>query len=211
MTVQLHLLNARGTLESIRARVEDVFPPAVETISALLPVSNIDVLVQAGPAVIPEIGIGGYTLAADLLRLTIDPASPNLLKDFATEFLAVLGHELHHCLRYDGPGYGRTLGEALVSEGLACHFESELRGSAPFYARVLDQGALQAMRARAHLELESNSYNHNAWFYGSVDLDIPRCAGYALGFSIVEHYIHRWDTRASRLWNVPAETFYGGF
>lgn len=208
MTIDLHLLNARGKLEPLRERVESVFSRGVEAISALLPVSNIDVIVRAGPA-IPEIGIGGYTFAADLLRLTIEPDNPNLLMDFDTKFLAMLGHEIHHCMRHDGPGYGRTLGEALVSEGLACHFEAELLGSAvPFYAVALDGSALEAMRARAHLELKSSPYNHDAWFFGSSELGIPRHTGYALGFSIVAQYIERCGTPASRLWDVPAEAFY---
>ncbi|WP_406721174.1 DUF2268 domain-containing putative Zn-dependent protease [Thioclava litoralis] len=35
------------------------------------------------------------------------------------DLLRVLLHEYHHVLRGDGPGYGRSLEEALVSEGLA--------------------------------------------------------------------------------------------
>lgn len=211
MTIHLHLLNARGKLNPVRERVENAFSHGVATLSALLPIANIDVVVQANAFVIPETGMVGYSPAADVLYFTLDPANPNLWQDFDTEFLATLGHELHHCLRHGGPGYGRTLGEALVSEGLACHFETELRGGAiPFYARALDSGALEAMRARAHAELTSTAYNHKAWFFGSSAPDIPRHTGYAVGFSIVAQYIHRGGTPASRLWDVPAEAFYSG-
>src|SRR5262245_59787441 len=110
MAIHLHLMNARGRLVPIRERVQNAFPRVVEAGSALLPVSNIDVIVQEGPS-IPEIGMVGYALAADLLRITIEVANPNLFKNFDGEFLGVLGHELHHCARYDGPGYGKTLGE----------------------------------------------------------------------------------------------------
>lgn len=128
VTVNLHILNARGKLDFVRERIEKTFFYGVTTISALLPIADIDVIVQASTFVIPETGMGGWSPAADVLYISIDPANPNLLRDFDTEFLATLGHELHHCLRHGGPGYGRTLGEALVSEGLACHFETELRG-----------------------------------------------------------------------------------
>ena len=208
MTIQLHLLNARGNLDAVRERVEIAFSHGVETLAGLLPIANVDVIVQANAIVVPETGMAGYSPWADALYITIDPANPNLFRDFDTEFLATLGHELHHCMRHGGPGYGRTLGEALVSEGLACHFETELRGGiAPFYARALDVGTLEAMRARAHAERNS-SYKHRAWFFGSSEDGIPKYTGYSVGFSIVAQYIHNCGTPASRLWDAPAEAFY---
>jgi hypothetical protein len=210
MTIHLHLLNARGKLTPVRERVESAFAQGVTTISALLPIADIDVVVQATAFVIPETGIAGYTPAADTVYITIDPANPHLWKDFNTEFLATLGHELHHCLRIDGPGYGRILGEVLVSEGLACHFETELRGDTPpFYACALDNQALEAMRARANAELTSTSYNRRTWLFGSAEQGMPRHTGYSLGFSIVAQYIGGCGTPASRLWDVPAAVFYG--
>ena len=38
---------------------------------------------------------------------------------------------MHHCLRNAGPGYGQSLGEALVSEGLAGQFVNRLYGTPP--------------------------------------------------------------------------------
>src|SRR6266852_4448589 len=161
MSIQLHLLNARGKLDLVRERVERAFSRGVEAVSALLPVSNIDVVVRADPFVLPETGMGSYSPSADVVYLTIDPANPNLFTDFDAEFLTTLGHELHHCMRHGGPGYGGTLGEALVTEGLACHFETELRGGVvPFYARALEDKALEALWARATSELKNSSYDH---------------------------------------------------
>ncbi|MCU0493522.1 MAG: DUF2268 domain-containing protein [Chloroflexaceae bacterium] len=210
MAVHLHLLNARGRLNPLRERIERVFWQGVDTIAALLPIGKIDVVVQTGPFVILETGMTGYSRAADVLEITIDPNNTNLLHNFDTELLATLGHEFHHCLRHDGPGYGQTLGEALVSEGLACHFETELRGGmAPFYARFLDQEASEAMWARALPELH-NFYNHRAWFFGSAEQNIPRFTGYSLGYNLVATYIKAAGTPASQLWNTPAEVIYAG-
>ena|GEM_PF-559063 len=196
---------------AVRGRVERAFSRGVETVSALLPVSNIDVVVRADRLVIPETGMGGYGPSADVVYLTIDPATPNLFTGFDPEFVATLGHELHHCVRHGGPGYGGTLGEALVTEGLACHFETELRGGAvPFYARALEDNALEALWARAKLELKNSSYDHDAWFFGSSAKGIPRHTGYSVGFSIVAQYVRSRGTSASRLWAEPAEAFYVG-
>jgi uncharacterized protein YjaZ len=208
VNVNLHVLDARGTMSALRSRVEGAFLDSVRRVSLLLPIDTIDVVVSCSKFVVPETGFGGYCPSADVLYIWIDPQNPNLLANFDAEFLATLGHELHHCMRNRGPGYGRTLGEALVSEGLACHFETELRGGAvPFYARALDAGSLTALRERAHAARNS-SYNHRAWFFGSQSEGIPMYAGYSVGFSIVGHYMDRHGIQASRLWNAPADAFF---
>lgn len=79
---------------------------------------------------------------------------------------------------------------ALVTEELACHFETELRGgAAPFYAEGLDRAGLEALWRRAQIELYSPSYDHKAWFLGSREPGIPRHAGYTLGFDLVQRCI----------------------
>jgi uncharacterized protein YjaZ len=207
VNVNLHVLDARGTLSALRGRVEAAFSDSVQRVALLLPIANVDVVVSCSKFVVPETGFAGFCPSADVLYISIDPENPNLLPNFDVEFLATLGHELHHCMRNGGPGYGRTLGEALVSEGLACHFETELRGGAsPFYARALDASSLRALRERAHTERNS-PYKHRAWFFGSPE-GIPMYAGYSVGFSIVAPYIDRHGIPASRLWNAPSGAFY---
>jgi uncharacterized protein YjaZ len=51
------------------------------------------------------------------------------------------------------------------------------------------------------------SYDHNAWFFGT-DPDIPRWAGYAIGFELVKNYLSKHPgTLPSTLWNEPATAF----
>ncbi|MDD5090725.1 MAG: DUF2268 domain-containing putative Zn-dependent protease, partial [Candidatus Wallbacteria bacterium] len=150
-----------------------------------------------------------FTPSAGSVTITINPANPNLFRDFDTEFLATLGHELHHSLRFDGPGYGSTLRAALVSEGLACRFETELRtGAGPFYATALSKDQLDEMYKLAQPELDSQTYNHFDWFFGSYARKIPRFAGYSLGFSLVEAHMKKTGLSASGLWNSGAEQFF---
>jgi uncharacterized protein YjaZ len=206
MSIELHLLNAAGRLSLWSNRVEAAFARSVESIVALLPVNDVDVVVQAGRRVMPETGIAGRSLSAEVVHITLDPDHPALAATFEAEFLAALGHELHHCARRGGPGYGRTLGEALITEGLACHFEAELRdGAVPFHARAVQADMLKWVAARARPELGRSPYDHQAWFFGSEAENLPRHAGYSLGFRIVAQYISQYATSASRLWDVPAE------
>lgn len=160
-------------------------------------------------SVIPEVGIGGYTPAANRTFLAIDTYHQNFETGFQFAFLSLLAHELHHCTRWAGPGYGKTLGEALISEGLACMFESELPGGKlPFYAQALSSDELRAVRKLANAELNNSAYDHARWFYGSVAEELPRHAGYSLGYTLVLDYIEAKGGNAAKLAKAPAARFY---
>ncbi len=209
MTINIHILNSSGKLDLIYQKIETAFSKSIKIISDLLPADNIDVVIQSGSTVIPEIGLCGYSPNEDILYITVDPKNKNLHKNFNTEFLAALGHELHHCLRHKSIGYGETLSEALISEGLACHFESELRrGKAPFYAKALKDEIIEDIWKKATVELDSSSYNHSEWFFGSLKRSIPNHAGYSLGFNKVSKYILKCGIPASKLWATPSSEFY---
>lgn len=207
MSIKLHLLNADGQFDVGRARVEKCFSESLEIIRKYLPLPNVDVVLCVdSSSVIPGLGIGGFSPDANRIYMAI---APELSCEFEKNFLGLLGHELHHCARWSGPGYGQTLGEALISEGLACSFESELRGDAPFYARALHSEQLKMAWYKASGDLQSASYDHGAWFYGTSATSIPKHAGYSLGFAIVSKCQAQWNSvSASRLWDEPASSFY---
>ena len=209
MPIHLHLLNARDRLGPLAGKIEYAFAEGIAFITELLPIANVDVVIQAGTYVIPETGMVGHSPAVDVLYLTIDPANPNLMINFETEFRATLGHELHHCARRSAVSLSKTLREALISEGLACHFETELRaGEVPFYARALKGQMLEDMHTLAHRELDDVTYNYAAWFYGSTELSIPRHTGYSLGFRIVGQQLGKSGLTASALWDAPCALFF---
>lgn len=203
MSCVLHLLNASGRLDSWCSALDEAFAQALPRIAAHLPEQGVDVVVQAGAWVIPELGLNGYSPDAERVFLTLDPDSPHLPQAFPDTFTALLGHELHHCLRHAGPGYGTTLGETLISEGLACQFEYELTGQLPFYAQASPQemaGYWDALKAAWQQPCD-----HARWFFGSGDL--PRHLGYALGRWRVELYLQRHGLTAAACGQYPAEAF----
>ena len=206
MSVNLHLLNAQGKLSKLEDRIVSEFTASLTKITHLMPVEGVDVIVSAGSAVLPETGLGGFCPQDDLVYLQIDPNNSRLLNNFSEEFVATLGHELHHCIRRRKVGYGITLSEALVTEGLACHFETELRTTrVPFYAIALSQNEIRELWGKATLELSNQSYDHAAWFFGSKSKAIPRHAGYSLGFQAVNEYVNKIEVPASRLCGALAD------
>lgn len=207
MTTTLHILNATGELNSFTNKIESTFAQSISTIKNLIPVENVDVIVASdAKSALPETGICGYAPSANRVFISIDPDNKQLIKNFETLFLSMLGHELHHCCRWKNPGYGSTLREALVSEGLACHFEAELTGNIPFYAQAISTAAVNEALIRATQELDLAEYNHHAWFFGAGAQ--PRHTGYTLGFHIVSQHISETNVKASKLFGEPAQTFY---
>ncbi len=138
------------------------------------------------------------------MSLWIDDSPPGGLRNALQTWVpATLAHELHHSSRIrTGPGYGRTLGEAMVSEGLADHFANEAFSTTPPqpWASSLSENQEHAVWQRAEPQLWS-AHDHRLWFFGGPD--IPRWAGYSLGYSIVEKFLDGGRSAAGSV-EVPA-------
>lgn len=104
-----------------------------------------------------------------------------------------------------GPGYGWTLGEALVSEGLAGQFVGRLLRTPPEpweNATSREQLRTDPIPLSA---LANRDYDHSAWFYGSGSH--PRWFGYTLGYELVGSWLQNAGQIDATTWiTVPAET-----
>lgn len=131
--------------------------------------------------VIPEIGMAGYCSGATHFLLTFDSTNPQFAPSLTDGTLRrQVVHEVHHCLRNAGPGYGQSLGEALVSEGLAGQFVNRLYGTPPepWEKAVAPREAWRFLPDDKTLSWPM--YDHNAWFFGTGEY--PRWLGYTLGY-----------------------------
>ena len=209
MSAQLHILNASGSLSHLIQSIEIAYLSALSQIESLIPVGSVDVLVSDRPSsTIPEYSIGGYSPRAGIAEIFLDAGDPDIESKLNKHLLCVLGHELHHCARWRSVGYGKTLGEAIVSEGLACAFEGELAaGFQPFYARALNDQAFQDCVLQVGRDWDRADYDHAAWFFGAAHL--PRHAGYSIGYEIVSRHIRKTGQLASRLVDVCASEVRG--
>lgn len=136
--------------------------------------------------VIPGWGVGGRTRDGSEIELGIDPSLPG--DTVAARLPSIVAHELHHVARFRGPGYGNTLLQAMVSEGLADQYALELFGeSLPPWVTALSESEISTWIDRARPEFDSTSYSHSQWFFGTGS--IPRWTGYTLGFRLVSDYL----------------------
>ena len=207
MAWHLHWLEAAGDLAPWKDIIAAEVAATEAHLATRLPPPRLDVLVQRLPGRgIPEIGLVGHAYRSSLFGLTVDPDNARFeasLHDGTLRRQVV--HEVHHCLRMAGPGYGTTLGEALVSEGLAGRFTRWLFGNPPEpWERAVDADALRA-HVPDRAALAGTDYGHDAWFFG-VGGRYPRWLGYTLGYAIAGAWLDRVGTPDAGTWvGVPAE------
>ncbi|QJD17170.1 DUF2268 domain-containing putative Zn-dependent protease [Paracoccus sanguinis] len=197
---QLHPLNARHGLTAVLPGLRATVAEAVRLTQAHAALPDFDVTVRVDPdRCIPGWGVGGLAPAPGVIEIALIP-------DLCTpeRLIRTLVHEFHHLIRWDGPGYGRTLGEALVSEGLAGQFVREVLGGPP---DPWDQTPVaEGLAKRAIAEWSRPGYDHGAWFFGQGEL--RRWVGYGLGARIVaEALAAAPDATAVTLATAPAEQF----
>jgi len=200
-------MSAAAGLVAHQAIIVEEVARTLDAVGPLLDVTNLRIAIVADPLqVIPEVGVGGYNPSADEVRLFADPGSPNLEGVFRSELPSMLAHEIHHAMRRRAIGYGSTLLQAAVSEGLADHFSLEvLPREAPPWATALTEQELSVWIPEV-VARSTGSYSHPEWFFGSST--IPRWTGYAVGFELVRAYLDQGPLRrASTLVGEPAGSF----
>lgn len=193
----------RSREATIRALVESSFRAA----SPRIPIDGVVVAIDASPArIIAGWGVGGFTPGSHRIEIGVDPTLPDASLD--ARLPSMVAHELHHAARYRGTGYGATLLEAMVSEGLADQFAAELFGQPlPPWTGALQDSEIESWLARARSEFDTVGYDHAAWFFGST-LAIPRWTGYTLGFRLVSDYrAGHGSASAAALVHTPANAF----
>ena len=153
---QVHFLNARHALTGIMPEVRAAVARSVALVAGHLDLPDFDLVVQAGDGG-PDWGVSGISRAPGVVELTLSPGrfAPDLV-------IRRMVRELHHLARWERPGYGRSLGEVLVSEGLAGHFVASVLGGPldPWDATVPPSG----LAKRAMTEWAWRDLDRGLWF-----------------------------------------------
>jgi uncharacterized protein YjaZ len=206
--IHVHLLDAAEHLREHREDILEQTDRTVRRVRELIPVEQVDVMIVENPSwTIPNVGLGGYSPTPNLVQIWLDPNVPDFKHNLEHELAPTLAHELHHAIRWHNPGYGQTLLEAMVTEGLAQAFEISFRdGQVPYYAILQNPSRMDELMDLARLKFHNAPYDHNGWFFGNETRGIPNWAGYALGFEIVKQYLEKANTTAGKAYAVTAKT-----
>lgn len=209
MYVRLRYFGACDRLYHLRSSIDTAFEATVARAAHELQLGSVDVFVTA------EIWrtksktlIHGFALSDREIIIRIS-ASAQPVPLFESELSAVLAHELHHCKRWSGPGYGTTLREAIVSEGLACHYEVAFRGGAlPSYVRAIPSATLATFISQMKPFLDRDEYDRALWFDGREDKACPPYLGYSVGYHLIQAAIEACAASAADLCWAPAMNFW---
>ena len=189
MTWVFHLLNARGQLALLEDLLRTTLEDARTSLEAVGQPIKLDVVIRAADYPMPEaLLVGGSAYAPGRIELTIDVARNVPAEILREQLLKTIYHEYHHAVRWDGPGYGNSLGEALVSEGLAQVFVHEMMVCPPEpWEAPLSEHEMSHLCKLAYDAFDDEDYSHDAWFFGSESL--PNWAGYSRGKLLVVRYL----------------------
>ena len=201
----LHWLNARGGLTPYIAAVEAAVADVRQRAAPVAALPSLDLVVSAVPGRgIRETGHVGHSFYPGAIFLTLDPDNPRLADNLGEPLARMIAHELNHALRWE------TLGEALVSEGLAGQFVAQLFASPPEpWEQALEETELATVVRAAREERDAPRYDHNAWFFGAGRH--PRWAGYRLGYALVGAWLAAEPGRtAAGAIDVPASEILSG-
>lgn len=197
-----------GGLGAHHTAINAAVQETLTAVNARMSIDGLTIRVQGNtPNVIPEIGVGGFNPSATEVIIAIDPTGPHLSQVLTTHLRSILAHEIHHARRRRSVGYGSTLLQAAITEGLADHFSVQLAGIAPPPWSVALSGAELAHWIDEAAAVWSEPYNHPNWFLGATPA-IPRWTGYAIGYELVRRYLvaNPGQTAAS-LVDLPASRF----
>lgn len=183
-------------------------------IAALLPGPSTVIIIEQSANVTPQTGELGYTdPTTGQVLIQLDPRSQVPFSETLAVWLPeALAHEIHHSVRtLAGPGFGTTLGEFLVSEGMAsAFFHQAFPGTNAPWDSALTPVQEHTLWDRAKPLLnQTGLLLYEQWFYGGNG--VPEWAGFTIGYHIAEDYIqHHPGTTAASLVAAPAATVLAG-
>lgn len=203
MNLSIHFLEAEGSLapwrDALCAQAEDIGKRISARVPAEFCAHPVDILIQNLPeGTVPGMGMGGSCFRRGLVTVSLAPEMPGFEAGLGRgDFQQLLAHELHHAMRWNAGGYGETLGEAIVSEGLADAFAENLTGlTAPPWTAAPESDQLSAIVARAEEELANPYYDHAEWFFGSGEL--PMWTAYTLGYQLARRFYEQNPREAAQ-------------
>ena len=203
----LHLVNARNQLASCEAAIRSACEEAQDRLAAVTPPLPLDIVVSATRDMPEALFVSGHCYEPGVVGLRLDLGQSRSEEELRTGLLKTLFHEFHHALRWEGPGYGDTLGEALVSEGLAQRFLHEMMDCPPEpWEDAVSAEVCESYRRCALAAFDDDSYDHAERFFGAGEM--PNLLGYTLGRWIVDRFMERHpNTTALRLKCAVASDF----
>lgn len=210
MAIIISMLNATGKLSKYTSLIENKIQYSLEIIRDHFAIDGIDITVtpfhkgDESPS-----GIGGYSLSPYRVELLLDCDREDLDRVIESELLAVLAHEIHHSIRIARGIPSETLGQQIITEGMACHFEVVVTGGkVPSLFDKLKYHDWRALLEQMKPLLDKKNQPVNKYFLGSEPDAFPKYAGYWVGFNLISRYLEKYRISEIELVGLDSQRFY---
>lgn len=195
--INLLIANASHSLSDQNIlNITNGFDRAVTKAGEVLSLSNVDVIcINDSFQVIPETGMSGYTPNRNLVYLYVD-SGVEISED---ETFYTLMHEFSHAKRYEKQGYGETLFDSMIFEGIGVALEDEeSSGQGSFLSNYIKDKDNRALFEKVASSFDEHDFDRFYWFIQESD-DMPRWTGYRVGYYIVTEFMKKTNKKASEL------------
>lgn len=153
-----------------------------------------------------EGGILGCVSTPYLIEILLDTDREDLLRVINDDLTTVIAHEIHHSIRSASGVEEKSLFQVLISEGLACHFETKFNKTVtPKLFDEVKKYEWRDLYDQMKTDLKSFDFNYPLYFTSKDVSKFPNRAGYWVGFNIVSEYINKYGGCAASLVDIPAE------
>jgi len=204
------MLNATGKLSNHTSLIENKIQYSLDRIKDYFAIDCIDITVtpyhkgDESPS-----GIGGYSLSPHRVELLMDCDREDLDKVIENELPAVLAHEIHHSIRISLGIPSETLGQQIVTEGMACHFEVLVtEGKVPSLFESIKDHDWRVLLEQMSPVINKKNQSVNKYFLGSTPDVFPKYAGYWVGFNLISRYLEKYKTSEIELVGMDSQRFF---
>lgn len=193
--MKTHFHSTHAIAEKDASTIKTRIMEASARVGDKFPLSEIDIVVVASD----DVGFWGNAFYRNTITLIHGSGSALEANRIAPTFY----HELHHLARMQAIGYGTTLGEAVISEGLAVGMEAEMEEDMSIYGEFKNEAEFKKTYSSFLQEQLSTSYSYQRWF---VDRDAEVVfAGYKLGYKLITQYCDQTKNKPSELFATHAK------
>ncbi len=147
-----------------------------------------DVIIYPNAKWVDYTGVEGHAFSGGLLEIYIDLTEKKYSHDYilGDTLKQTVLHETNHIARWQGPGYGKSLIEITISEGIATAYEMMSVPEVPVLHGEYSQNLEELLTLyRSRDKEKDSSYDHDLWFFGN-DTTYPTFVGYKVGTYIVD-------------------------
>lgn len=182
---------ARQLASSAGVSLPQLMAGALTHVNALLPGPPTTIAVKIGnPSdLIPQQGVNGFTSPAtgQIILQVGRTAQSSLAQTLHLWFLRDLAHEINHSVRIlGGTGFGTTLLQETISEGIATAFDqAAFPGPPDQFAQAITPAQECTLWEKVKPQLGATNL-YNLWMFGGPG--VPHWTAFTIGYHIVNDY-----------------------